>query len=140
MIGMRGYEADTIESILKVFIWAYLVMACFTYVGIVIQFRQPYSFSSYIAYLIVLALQISAFTILRYASKIKHTVSYAFAFLAMALIHGLIWLFHLVFVGYSEPMQIVGEWIFWFVWTLYSIPIIVKGFKYKKDNSSFLQG
>ena len=45
MIGMQGYKADTIESILKVFIWAYLIMACFTYVGIIIQFRQPYSFS-----------------------------------------------------------------------------------------------
>lgn len=138
-IGIRGYKAETVENILRVFIWAYLIMACLTYAGIVIQFRQPYSLTSFISYFIVLAIQILAFTVLRMASQIKHTISYAFAFLAMAVLHGLIWLFHLIFIGYQEPMQIIGEWFLWLVWTLYATPIIREGFKSKKKSTSFIQ-
>ncbi len=139
MIGIRGHKTDSIESVLKLFIWAYLIMACLTYVGIIFQFRQPYSLGSFIAYFIILALQISAFTILRSVSQVKDTISYAFAFLTMAVLHGLIWLFYLVFIGYEEPIQIIGEWVFWFFWTLYAIPIINKGFKRTTRNTSFIQ-
>ena len=139
MVGVRGYNADTIENTLKAFIWAYLIMACFTYAGIIMQFRQPYSLVSYVVYFVILAIQISAFSVLRSASKIKHTISYAYAFLIMALLHALIWLFHLVFVGYQEPIQIIGEWVFWFAWTLYAVPIIYKGIRSKTKGASFLQ-
>jgi hypothetical protein len=33
----------------------------------------------------------------------------------------------------------VGEWIFWFVWTLYAIPIIIQARKSKTKNNNFIQ-
>lgn len=138
MIGIKGRKTDRIESVLKLFIWSYLIMACLTYLGIIIQFQQPYSLDSYLAYFFILALQIAAFSILRTVSQVKNTISYAFAFSTMAVLHALIWLTFL-FIGHKEPIQIVGEWIFWFVWTLYAIPIIIKARGNKTKNTSFIQ-
>ncbi len=139
MLGTKGEKNDSLENILKIFVWAYLLIACFTYLGIIIQFRQPYSLSSYVIYLVVLAIQVLAFSILKSASQIKDAISYAFAFLIMAVLHGLIWLFYLVSARNQEPMQIIGEIGFWFIWTLYAIPAIQKGTKSKKRKSRFLQ-
>ena len=43
-IGLRGDERERVEKVFKVYIWAYLIMACFTYLGIVAQFRDEYTF------------------------------------------------------------------------------------------------
>lgn len=138
MIGIKGRKTDRIESVLKLFIWSYLIMACLTYLGIIIQFQQPYSLDSYVAYFFILALQIAAFSILKTASQVKNTISYAFAFSTMAVLHALIWLTFL-FIGKKEPIQIVGEWVFWFIWTLYAIPIIIQARKSKTKNNNFIQ-
>jgi hypothetical protein len=139
MIGIRGHKTDRIENILKLFIWLYLILACLTYAGIIIRFRQPFSLSSYVPYFIVLAIQLSAFSVLRAVSEVKDSISYSFAFLTMAVIHGLVWLTHLVFINNEEPTQIVLEWLFWFAWTLFAIPIIIKGIKTKTKKASFIQ-
>ena len=138
MIGTKGRRTDRIETVLKLFIWAYLIMACLTYVGIIFKFQRPYSLDSYISYFFIVALQIAAFSILRAASQVKDTISYAFAFSTMAVLHALTWLTFL-FIGNKEPMQIVGEWVFWFVWTLYAIPIVIKGRKSKTKSNNFIQ-
>lgn len=129
-IGIRGEEQERIEKILRVYVWAYLIMACFTYVGIVFQFRKPYTLLTYISYVVIVVIQIGAFSILRKASRVGVTASFPLALMTTSLIHALILLLQFVyFRAIPEIQYVVGEMLFWLAWTLFAVPLLLQAYK-----------
>jgi hypothetical protein len=129
-IGLRGDERERIERVLRVYIWAYLIMACLTYLGIVAQFRGPYTFVSYLSFLVIIIIQIGAFLILRKASRVGITASFPLALMSTSLVHALILLYHFIYRrSIPEIQYTVGEMLFWLAWTLFAVPLLVQAFR-----------
>ena len=129
-IGLRGDERERIEKILRVYIWAYLIMACFTYLGIIAQFRDKYTFASYISYLVIVMIQIVAFMTLKQASRVGATASFPLALMSTSLVHALILLYQFIYRrSIPEIQYIVGEMLFWLMWTLFAVPLLIQAFR-----------
>lgn len=138
-IGFRGDEREKIEKILGIYIWAYLVIACLTYLGIISQFRTPYSFPEYISYVIIVFIEIAAFVILRKASDVGVTASFPLALMTTSLIHALILLYLFIFRRTVPDIQyVVGEMVFWLAWTLFSVPLLLQAYRGGRFRSRFL--
>ena len=134
-IGFRGLEKTTIDKVLQVYIWAYLILACLSYLGVVGVFRQPYTLSSYVAYFVIISLQLGAFTILRNASEVKPVLAHALALMTVSVLHALIFLYQFIFVNIPPIIYVIGEWAFWFAWNLYAVPMIRNAFIAGKERS-----
>jgi len=129
-IGMRGEERERIEKVLRVYIWAYLIMACLTYLGIVVQLREPYTFMTYISYVVIVTIQIGAFLILRDASRVGVTASFPLALMTTSLIHALILLYQFVLLRSTPDIQyVVGEMLFWLAWTLFASALLLQAYR-----------
>ncbi len=48
-IGLKGTEAKYLEQILVFYTWGYLIVACLSYLGVIIQLRGGYSFADYLS-------------------------------------------------------------------------------------------
>ena len=128
-IGLRGLEKTTVDKVLQVYVWAYLILACLSYLGVVSVFRQPYTLASYVAYFVIIAIQLGAFTILRNASEVKPVIAHALALMTVSVLHALIFLYQFIFVNIPQLVFVIGEWAFWLAWNLYAVPIIRSAFK-----------
>jgi hypothetical protein len=129
-IGLRGDERERIEKILSVYIWAYLIMACLTYLGIISQFRAPYTFLAYISYVIIVAIEIAAFLILRKASNVGVTASFPLVLMTTSLIHALVLLYQFIYRRSIPDIQyVVGEMAFWLAWTLFAVPLLLQAYR-----------
>ncbi len=120
VIGIRGLERTPIEKVVKVYTWSYLLLAGFSYLGIVAAFRQPYTFADYIAYVVIVVLQLGAFSVLRYVSRDKDITPHALGLITFSVIHSLIFLYTFIFVGVPELIYVIGELAFWLGWTLFA--------------------
>ncbi len=129
-IGLKGGEKDRIEKVLGVYIWAYLIMACLTYLGIVSQFREPYTLISYLSYVVILVTQIGAFLVLRKASNVGITAAFPLALMTTSLIHALILLFQFIYLrAIPDIIYVVGEMVFWLAWTLFAAPLLIQALR-----------
>jgi hypothetical protein len=122
--GLRGFKRDSVETALQIYVWAYLLLACLSYMGVITIWRQPYSLSTYFACFIIITLQLTAFYVLRSASQVKPAVSHALALLTVSVLHGLIFLYYLLFVEIPPLIYVIGELFFWICWTLSAAPMI----------------
>lgn len=126
-LSARGGESEPIARVYRVFMWVYLVMACLSYLGIALQFRRPYTLSEYVGFVIVILLQVAAFLVLRHVTEIQ-SMAYALAPLTLGVIHALIFLFQLVFVGAPPLQYLLGEWMFWLAWLLFGA-LLLRSYK-----------
>lgn len=139
-IGLKGGEKDRIEKVLKVYIWAYLIMACLTYLGIVSQFRQPYTLQSYFSYVLILIIQIGAFLVLRRASNVGVTAAFPLALMTTSLIHALVLLFQFIYLkSIPDIVYVIGEMVFWLAWTLFAAPLLVQALRGNSTTRSRLR-
>lgn len=123
VLGMRGLQRDTIYKILRIYVWAYLILACLSYLAVIATFRAPYTFGSYITYIVIVALQIAAFMILRSVSQVKAEMGHPVALMTVAVIHALIFLYNMIYVRIPDLLPLLGEWVFWFGWTMFAVPM-----------------
>jgi len=133
--GLRGFKRDSIDKVLRFYVWAYLILACLSYLGVVVSFRDPFSLSSYFAYFVIIGIQLLAFSILRAASLVRPVVSHALALMTISVIHALIFLYEFIFVEIPELEYVIGEWIFWLAWTLIAVPLLRMAIKGTRPQS-----
>lgn len=124
MLGLRGFAKTSVERVLQFYVWGYLILACLSYFGVISTFRSPYNFSSYIAYIIIIVIQLAAFWTLRNVCDVKPEVAHALALMTVSVIHALIFLYNIIYVAVPELIYLIGEWVFWFGWTMSAVPMI----------------
>jgi hypothetical protein len=125
-VGLRGTEKIYLEKILEFYTWGYLIVACLSYLGVIVQLRGTYSTGDYFSFLLILAIQLSAFTIMLYVTKIESFVSYAIAVMTMAVLHALVFLYYFIFMNMPRFGTAIGELFIWFCWTLFAAFLILK--------------
>ena len=126
-IGLRGEGRESIEKVLAVYIWAYLIMACLTYLGIISQFRSSYTFIEYFSYIVIVVVEIAAFLVLRKASNVGVTASFPLALMTTSLVHALVLLYQFIYRRSIPDIQyVVGEMFFWLAWTTFSVPLLLQ--------------
>ena len=134
-IGLKGTEAKYLEQILVLYTWGYLIVACLSYLGVIIQLRGAYSFTDYISFITILIIQLSAFTVLLLVTKVETMVSYSIAILTLAVLHALVFLYYFIFSDLPSLDKVAAELAIWLGWTLYAAYIIYKSnrtFGFKK--------
>jgi hypothetical protein len=128
VLGLRGFAKTSIEKVLRVYVWGYLILACMSYLGVVSIFRSSYTFASYIAYAVIIVIQLAAFMILRSVSQVRPVIAHALALMTVSVIHALVFLYYIIYVAVPELNYLIGEWVFWFAWTLYAVPMLRSAF------------
>jgi exosortase/archaeosortase len=106
--------------------WGYMIVACLSYLGVIIQLRTDYSITDYISFITIIAIQLSAFTVLLFVTKTETLVSYSIAILTLAVLHALVFLYYFVFNDIPPLDKVIAELAIWFGWTLYATYIIYK--------------
>jgi len=94
--------------------------------GVIIQLRGDYSFTDYISFITILTIQLSAFTVLLFVTKIETMVSYSIAILTLAVLHALVFLYYFIFNYLPSLDKVAAELAIWLGWTLYAAYIIYK--------------
>lgn len=125
-IGLKGTETKSLEQILIVYTWAYMVVACLSYLAVIIQLRNSYSFIDYISFIIIIVIQLAAFTVLLFATRTSTLVSYSIALLTLAVLHALVFLYYFVFNNIPSIDKVIGELVIWLGWTLFAVYLIYK--------------
>lgn len=128
-IGLKGTEAKLLEQIMIFYTWGYLIVACLSYLGIIIQMRGDYSTTDYLSFIIILSIQLTAFSVLLFVTKIESMVSYSIAILTLAVLHALVFLYYFIFNNLPSLDKVIAELIIWLGWTLYASYIIYKSTK-----------
>jgi len=143
IVGLRGLNRLILGAVaiivLRTYIWGYLILACISYVGTVITFRQPYTFSSYIANFLVIGIELAAFALLRGSLRVRPTRAYALTLMSVSVLHALIFLYSFIFINLPDYIYVLGEWAFWFAWTLFSFPLLRSAFLSTDRSSSFFR-
>ena len=118
---------------------AYLILACISYLGVIFVFRQPYTISFYLAAFIVVGIELAAFTILQAGLMVKPIVAYALALMTVSVIHALVFLYNFIFISLPDLNYIIGEWLFWLAWTLFSVPLIRNVLTHSNRGSHYIK-
>lgn len=137
IIGLKGVAKTSVERLLQFYVWGYLILACLSYLGVVAIFRSSYNFGSYIAYIIIIIIQLTAFWTLRSVCDVKPEVAHALAIMTVSVIHALIFLYYIIYVAVPGLSHLMGEWAFWFGWTMCAAPMVKSAFKSNGNVGSF---
>lgn len=124
ILGLRGFGKASVEKVLQAYVWGYLVLACVSYLGVISMFRSPYTLNIYISSIVIIVFQLVAFMILRSVSRVKPEMAHALALMTVSVLHALIFLYNIIYVSIPEINYLVGEWLIWFGWTMYAVPMI----------------
>jgi len=127
-LKVRDLKKISVETVLQIYVWGYLVLACTSYLGVTSMFRSPYSLTTYMSSVIIIAFQLVAFMILRHASNVKPKIPHALALMTVSVIHAWIFVYNIVYVSVPEINYLVGEWAIWFGWTMYAVPMLRSAF------------
>ena len=123
-IGLKTREKSATEKILYVYLWAYLLLACISYLGVVRQLRDAFTFFEYITYVVIIAIQLAAFLVLLRTIKTQFLMPFALSLMTTSVIHALIFLSDFVFVDMPGFWFVLGEWLLWLAWNLYAFPML----------------
>ena len=124
------------NHILKVYLWAYLAIANFSYIAIIFKISSNYSFGQFLSIVIILGVQLLAFTMLMKINKTENTAQYAYLMLATSLIHLLKFIFNSVLGTESLALawDIILEIVIWVGWSFYSLYLLSNS-KTQKDSN-----
>ena len=123
-VGLKSAEKSSTERILYVYLWAYIILACLSYLAVVRQLRLAFTFVDYITYVVIVGIQLAAFSILLKTIKISSLMPLALTLMTVSVIHGLTFLYYTVFVAIPGFWLVAGEWLLWLGWNLYAFPML----------------
>lgn len=144
-VGLHGTKKKYLEDILATYTWLYLIVACLSYLGVIVQLRYPYSTGDYFSFLIILAIQLSAFTVMLFVTKVEIVTTYSIPVMTMAVIHALVFLYYFIFMSMPPLSNTIGELVIWVGWTLFAAYLIQKsnrviGYTNNSGGSSYYGG
>jgi hypothetical protein len=87
MIGLRGGMREKFEDVLIFFLWAFLMLTCLTYLGVVAQLQSPYVIENYISYVLIIVVELSGFLYLKKVTQTKNKDSFWIALSLSLLFH-----------------------------------------------------